>query len=27
VELKALCGPIDIDDARPAITVLLPGED
>ena len=24
--LKALCGPTDIDDARPAITIMLPEE-
>ena len=27
VKLIATCGPLDIDDPQPAITVLLPGED
>ena len=27
VNLKAVCGPRDIDDAQPAITVMLPDED
>ena len=27
VKLLAACGPLDIDDPQPAITVLLPGED
>ena len=27
VELLACCGPLDIDDPRPAITVMLPDED
>jgi hypothetical protein len=27
VTLKAVCGPRDIDDASPAITVMLPDED
>ena len=27
VKLVATCGPIDIDDARPAITVMMPDED
>jgi len=27
VKLLAACGPVDIDDPRPAITVMLPGED
>jgi len=27
VTLKAVCGPLDIDDPQPAITVLLPDED
>ena len=27
VKLVAVCGALDIDDARPAITILLPGED
>jgi hypothetical protein len=27
VKLVAMCGPLDIDDPAPAITVLLPGED
>ena len=27
VKLIATCGPLDIDDAQPAITVLLPDED
>ena len=27
VKLVALCGPIDIDDPRPAITVMMPDED
>ena len=27
VTLKAECGPLDIDDLRPAITVLMPDED
>ena len=27
VKLVAMCGPLDIDDPAPAITLLLPGED
>ena len=27
VNLKAVCGPRDIDDPQPAITVMLPDED
>ena len=27
VTLKAICGPIDIDDPQPAITILFPDED
>jgi hypothetical protein len=27
VRLVAVCGALDIDDAQPAITVMLPGED
>ena len=27
VKLFAACGPLDIDDPQPAITVMLPGED
>jgi hypothetical protein len=27
VKLVAMCGPLDIDDPAPAITVLLPDED
>jgi hypothetical protein len=27
VTLKAVCGPLDIDDPQPAITVMLPDED
>ena len=27
VTLKAVCGPLDIDDPKPAITVMLPDED
>ena len=27
VMLKAVCGPLDIDDLRPAITILMPDED
>jgi hypothetical protein len=27
IHLVALCGPLDINDARPAITVMMPGED
>ena len=27
VRLKAMCGPLDIDDPQPAITVMLPTED
>ncbi len=27
VKLVAVCGPFDIDDARPAITVMMPDED
>jgi hypothetical protein len=27
VTLKAVCGALDIDDPRPAITILLPEED
>jgi hypothetical protein len=27
VKLIATCGPLDIDDAQPAITILMPGED
>ena len=27
VTLKAVCGPLDIDDPRPAITILMPDED
>jgi len=27
VKLIATCGPLDIDDPQPAITVMLPGED
>src|ERR1017187_2861440 len=27
VRLTAVCGPLDIDDPQPAITILLPGED
>jgi hypothetical protein len=27
VTLKALCGPLDIDDPQPAITIMLPEED
>ena len=27
VKLIAQCGPLDMDDAQPAITVLMPGED
>jgi hypothetical protein len=27
VKLIATCGPLDIDDPQPAITILLPGED
>ena len=27
VKLIAQCGPLDMDDARPAITVMLPDED
>lgn len=27
VKLVAICGPLDIDDAAPAITVMLPDED
>ncbi len=27
VKLVATCGPLDIDDPQPAITVLLPDED
>ena len=27
VKLVATCGPLDIDDPQPAITVMLPGED
>lgn len=27
VELKAMCGPLDIDNPEPAITIMLPDED
>ncbi len=27
VTLKSVCGPVDIDDPAPAITIMLPGED
>ena len=27
VQLVALCGPLDMDDPQPAITIMLPGED
>ena len=27
VKLEAVCGPLDMDDDRPAITVMMPGED
>jgi len=27
VKLIATCGPLDIDDAQPAITIMMPGED
>ena len=27
VQLAAVCGPVDIDDSQPAITVMLPEED
>jgi hypothetical protein len=27
VQLVATCGPLDLNDPRPAITVMLPGED
>lgn len=27
VQLVAACGPLDIDDERPAITITMPGED
>jgi hypothetical protein len=27
VKLIATCGPLDMDDPRPAITILMPGED
>jgi hypothetical protein len=27
VTLKSICGPLDIDDPAPSITILLPGED
>jgi hypothetical protein len=27
VKLIATCGPLDIDDPQPAITILMPGED
>ena len=27
IKLIAACGPLDMDDPRPAITVMLPGED
>ena len=27
VKLVAMCGPLDMDDASPAITIMLPGED
>jgi hypothetical protein len=27
VKLVAACGPLDLDDPRPAITVMLPEED
>jgi hypothetical protein len=27
VELKAECGPLDVDDAQPAITIMLPDQD
>ena len=27
VKLIATCGPLDIDDAQPAITVMMPGDD
>jgi hypothetical protein len=27
VKLVAMCGPLDIDDPAPAITVMLPDED
>lgn len=27
VSLRAVCGPVDMDDPRPAITIMLPDED
>ena len=27
IKLVAACGPLDMDDPRPAITVMMPGED
>jgi hypothetical protein len=27
VKLIATCGPLDMDDPQPAITVMMPGED
>ena len=27
VQLVAVCGPLDLDDPQPAITIMLPGED
>jgi hypothetical protein len=27
IKLHATCGPLDIDDPQPAITVMIPGED
>lgn len=27
IKLHAVCGPLDIDDPQPAITVMIPGED
>ena len=27
IQLVATCGPLDMDDPRPAITVTMPGED
>jgi len=27
VKLTATCGPLDIDDPQPAITIMMPGED
>lgn len=27
VKLEAVCGPLDMDDPQPAITIMMPGED